>query len=373
MKTSNLAMPPAGRATRVISALLLAGLLAGFTPGGAEPPARTLRVLSRTALPTARSVARDIRWASADSVYVVHAFDGVSEVGFDGLKKRVMLPNSGQLGMSFFGHLAVSDQTLAVTALAFSVAWRPLKTGANKSFQVKTGPFGVPEAMDLQGDRVLLLGMRDNVYLPEVPANGEVAWLGTLSSGLDDLRPVFYDRSGPRLPTYRQCQGAAIGAARFLADGSFVIVPGFERGVHLFSANGRRLRSWKSEDLGADSDCSGINDEQRKELVTKPAAWERWLNRHRIVDDVLPLPQGPGLLVRSWGESGQVHWQLKVLQGSRVETWTVPIIGQRPTDRLRGDVRAGRIAFLLSASGFTGPPIESDPKGEIVVTEVPND
>ncbi|HVT16218.1 MAG TPA: hypothetical protein VHQ90_08585 [Thermoanaerobaculia bacterium] len=373
MKTSKVAMPPAGRAMRGITGFLLAGLLAGFAPGGADPPARTLRILGRAPLPTARSVARDIRWASADSVYVVHAFDGVSEVGLDGVKKRVMLPNSGQLRLSFYGHLAVSDQNLAVTSRAFSVAWRPLKTSKDKSFQVKTLPFGVPEAMDLQGDRILLLGMRHNVYLPEVPANGEIAWLGTLSSGLDDLKPVFYDRSGPRLPTYRHCQGAAIGAARFLADGSFVIVPGFEKGVHLLSPAGRPLRSWKGEEIGADSDCSGISDEQRKELVTKPAAWERWLNRHRIVDDVLPLPQGPGLLVRSWGESGQVYWQLKVLQGSRVETWTVPLIGQRPTDRLRGDVRAGRIAFLLSASGFTGPPTESDPKGEIVVTEVPDE
>jgi hypothetical protein len=77
-------------------------------------------------------------------------------------------------------------------------------------------------------------------------------------------------------------------------------------------------------------------------------------------------------VVRSWGQDGQVHWLLKVLSGSRVETYSVPITGRRPTDRLRGDVRAGTIAFLLSASGFNGPAERSDPQGEVVLAEMPN-
>jgi hypothetical protein len=77
-------------------------------------------------------------------------------------------------------------------------------------------------------------------------------------------------------------------------------------------------------------------------------------------------------VVRYWGEDGQVHWLVKVLSGSRVETYRVPITGRRPTDRLRGDVRAGKIAFLLSASGFNGPAQHSDPQGEVVLAEMPN-
>ncbi|HVT19172.1 MAG TPA: hypothetical protein VHQ90_23705 [Thermoanaerobaculia bacterium] len=377
MKTSNLAMPPAGRVARGIAAFLLAGLLAGITPGGAEPPARTLRILGRTPLPTARSVARDIRWASAESVYISHAVDGVFEVGLDGTRKRVLVPSMGhvrfgQLPVQPYGCLAVSDSVLAVASMSFSIAWRPLKSAPGQLFPLEIRPFTQTEAMDLQGDRVLLLGMRENVYLPEVHPNGEVAWLGTLSSGLKDLKPVLYDRSGPRMPTYCHCRVMAIGAARFLADGSFVIVPGFEKGVHLFSAAGRLLRSWKSEEVGLDTECSVITAEEEEELGQKPAAWQRWLNDHRTVDSILPLPQGPGLLVRSWGEDGEVHWLLKVLSATRVETYTVPITGRRPTDRLRGDVRAGRIAFLLSAAGFNGPPSSSDPKGEIVLAEIPN-
>jgi hypothetical protein len=346
-------------------------------PGDPTAPSwPALRILGRTHLPAARSVARDIRWASASSVYVAHAFDGVVEVGLDGTRRRLLVPSQGhvrfeQIPVQSYGSLAVSDSVLAVTS-SLSITSRPLKSAPGQIFRLEVRPFAQPEAMDLQGDRVLFLGMRDNIYTPEVHPNGEIAWLGTMSSGWQELKPVLYDRSGPRMPAYGHCRGKRIGAARFLADGSFVIVPGFEKGVHLFSADGRLMRSWTGEEVGLDTECSGITEQEEVVLGRQPAAWQRWLNRHRTVDAILPLPQGPGLVVRSWGQDGQVHWLLKVLSGSRVETYSVPITGRRPTDRLRGDVRAGTIAFLLSASGFNGPAERSDPQGEVVLAEMPD-
>lgn len=370
------------RFLRLTAVFLLAGLFAG-TAGSAEPE-RTLRILSRTPLPAASSVARDIRWASESSVYVAHALDGVSEVGLEGAKKRALVPATGHYGripvpgwpggfdLGFYGRLAVSGETLAVSGQDWFLAWRSLKLAADRSYRLETRPFTETEAFDLQGDRILLLGSRDNVYRPEVEAHGEIAWLGTLSSGLADLKPIYYDRSGSRMPTYCHCRGKMLGAARFLADGSFVLVPGFEKGVHLFSASGQLERSWTSEQLGVDTDCTGMSAEEEDDLGRKPASWQRWLNQHRTVDDILALPQGPGLLVRSWGADNQVHWELKILAGSRIETWSLPIAGPRPTDRLRGDVRGDRIVLLLSGSGFNGPPTQSDPTGEIVVAAVPH-
>ena len=367
---------------RLTAVSLLVGLFAG-SAGSAEPE-RTLRILSRTPLPTASSVARDIRWASENSVYVAHAIDGVSELGLEGAKKRALVPATGHLGriqvpgwpggldIGFYGRLAASGETLAVSGQAWFLAWRSLKLGGDRSYRLETRPFANPEAFDLQGDRVLLLGMRDNIYRLGVESHGEIAWLGTLSSGLADLKPIYYDRSGPRMPAFCHCRARMLGAARFLGDGSFVLVPGFEKGVHLFSPSGQLERSWTGEQLGVDTDCTGMSAEEEEELGQKPASWQRWLNQHRTVDDVLPLPQGPGLLVRSWGADNQVHWELEILAGSRIETWSVPIAGPRPTDRLRGDVRGDRIVLLLSGSGFNGPPQQSDPTGEIVVAAVPH-
>ena len=82
------------RAFSGITAGLLVALLAGFARS-AEPE-RTLRILARTPLPAASTVASDVRWASADSVYVVHAHDGVFEIGLDGARKRMLVPALGR-------------------------------------------------------------------------------------------------------------------------------------------------------------------------------------------------------------------------------------------------------------------------------------
>jgi hypothetical protein len=90
-----------------------------------------------------------------------------------------------------------------------------------------------------------------------------------------------------------------------------------------------------------------------------------------VLDDILPLPQGPGLLVRSWGADGRVHWTLKVLQTDGIKTFAVPVVGRRSFDRLQGDVRDGRIVLLLSASGFPTRPAAGDLPAEILLMELP--
>ncbi|HSS75923.1 MAG TPA: hypothetical protein VLV54_04180, partial [Thermoanaerobaculia bacterium] len=167
------------------------------------------------------------------------------------------------------------------------------------------------------------------------------------------------------------CQSKILGAVRFLGDGSFVIAPGFQKGVHLFNAKGECVRSWTSEELGLDSDCSGVTDEEEEKLRMDTAFWLGWLNGHRVVDDILPLPQGPGLLVRAAGEDGQLHWTLKVLTPAGVKTYTVPLASQLREDRLHGDVRDGKIVLLLSASATAYKRDPENRPGEIVVAEMP--
>ena len=350
--------------------VLLAGIL-GCLGVGAAPTAPTLRILGRTPLPPGHSVAKDLRWAGPDSVYVVRALDGVFEVGLTGapLRRRLTPDVKSFADVQHYDRLAVSDTILAVASRDWSLVWRSRQSEADRTFLLEHKPIALTEDMDLQGDRYLLFGLPKKE--PVFGSDGAVVWIGTLSSQLKDLKPVLFDRGGPGVPHFAPCRGHGLGVARFLGDGSFLVVPGFEKGAILYAANGRRVRSWTGEEIGADTDCSGLSREEERDLRMKPETWQRWLNGHHAVDDVLPLPQGPGLLVRSFGADGLVHWQLKVLSGSRIETYQIPIEGQRATDRLRGDVRAGRIALLLSATGWSGSSYESDPRGEIVLAEVP--
>jgi hypothetical protein len=328
-------------------------------------------VIGHAALPELRSIASDIRWASDDSVYVAWSRDGVLEIGLDGARRRQPVPNPKTLGrFQYFDQLAVSPQDLAVSSVNWYMAWRPRVAAANGQVTFQRKALAVTHDLDLWNNRMLFLG------IPEIPnpfASGAIAWLGTLESRVEDLKPVLYDVQGAGAKSFYHCEANQLGAVRFLADGSFVIVPGFQKGAFLFASNGERRRSWTSEQLGLDSDCSDMSDEESNRIQTDWTAWQRWLNAHRVVDDILPLPQGPGLLVRSVGADGRARWELKVLTADRVRTYAVPLLGRRPLDRLHGDFRDGRIVLLLSASGYILSTDPADHQSEILWAEVPND
>lgn len=354
-----------------VGMLCLVLILAGCLGVDAETRPMTLRVVSHAALPELQSIPTDIRWASDDSVYIAWSRDGVFEIGLDGTRRRQPVPNPKTLGrFKYFDQLAVTPKDLAVSSVNWYVAWRPRAAAVDGLVTFQRKPLAVTLDLDLWNDRMLFLG------IPEIPnpfASGAIAWLGKLDSKVEDLKPVLYDVQGAGAKSFYRCEVNELGGVRFLADGSFVIVPGFQKGAHLFAPDGEQRRSWTSEQLGLDSDCSGMSEEEGNQLRIDPAAWQRWLNAHHVVDDILPLPQGPGLLVRSVGEDGRARWELKVLTGNRVRTYAVPVLGRRPGDRLHGDVRGSRIVLLRSASAYILGSDPADHQGEILLAEVPND
>lgn len=361
---------------RGLSALFLGmAALCAWTVG-AQPSPKALRLLQSVPLPRASNVPTDIRWAGKSSVYVSWNRSGVTEIGLDGTHRRVVVPNvkafREKIDPYFHNrHLAVSPTSVAVAASGWTVAWGPLhpKPGISFSFQSHEVPY--IQDIDLFGDRILLMGSvrRGETF----ESTRDVAWVGTLSAQMEDLKPVLYDSAGPGAPNYFNCRTNSVGAVRFLGDGSFVIAPGFQDGVHLYDPAGRQVQTWSNEELGLDAhpDCISMTKEEEAQFRTSDAAWQTWLNRHHLPDDILPLPQGPGLLVRSWGTDGQVHWTLKVLHGKRVETYTVPIKALRPGDRLHGDVRDGQIVLLLS-SGLPWSVAPENLPAEVFVMELPS-
>lgn len=120
------------RLIRLGAACFIGGLLASLGAGAQpepepKPPVKALRIVSRTALPKAKSVPTDIRWAGEDSVYVSWYHDGgVAEVGLDGVRRREPIPNARTFGsMEHFYGLAVSPAVIAAAPIGWHVYWRP--------------------------------------------------------------------------------------------------------------------------------------------------------------------------------------------------------------------------------------------------------
>jgi hypothetical protein len=264
---------------------------------------------------------------------------------------------------SGYEHLAASSTHLAFASSSWYLAWRPLAGKETGTVQFDRREIGVTTDLDLQGDRLLLLGR------PSAPEGGDwagqegIAWLGSLDKHLEDFTPVLADASGVASTHLWKCGTLAIGAVRFLADGSFIVVPGFQPGATLFDAGGHPIRVWSGPETGLDTDCGA------EETVVQgdPSSRLEWLNRHRVLEDVLPLAEGPALLIRFLGQDKRIHWELQILGAQSSRLVEVPLSSAGPTSHLRGDVRNGRIVFLLSQYF---PLMDSSKAGEIVVAEL---
>lgn len=317
-------------------------LLAGSGLAASPPPA--LRILSDRELPPQLLKAVDVRWASERSVYLTLTKWGTVEAVLDplGSKIKEVVPGAAKPD-GFWGssHVGASPEYLVVAGPAFALTWRKAADPLRREIA-----FDGIEDIDVSGRRLAVLGVRRDDkgrFAPE----GAIAWLGSLDKGLTDLRPILFDSRGAGAPSLSACANFELGAVRFLQDGTLLVVPGSQAGAHLYDAQGRLIRTWDTVSLGLDNDCPSLQPEQVQQL-RHPGPRVTWLNQRRTLEDILPLPEGPGLLVRSVSQ-GRPSWQLKVLSrdGSGVKTYAVPASPVNDLSHLRGDVRNGKILLLM--------------------------
>lgn len=339
--------------------------------GRAQSERPALRLLATYTVPGKDSAVTDVRWSGDGSVMVVRREGGVRELELgEGITLgRQPIPDPQKGGRGGLKSLGVSPQYVATANTAPELLWRPFATQKDRSFRLEIREIGAAtEDIDVAGDRLLLLGHP----FPKLEDNqGVIAWVATLGSDLRDWKPLLRDVNAGKSTdlVFYHCLTQAIGAARFLPDGTIAVVPGSQPGVHLFSREGRPLRTWTSRQVGLNTDCRTLPKALETQMRTDEDARVTWLNGQRVLDDILPLPQGPGLLIRSFGADGRVHWELKVLEQSRIATYEVPLTGQ-PFQRLHGDVRGSRIVLLLrSARTFTRNPV--DHAGQLILAELP--
>jgi hypothetical protein len=310
----------------------------------APEPERALRIVLDRPMPPALVSALDVRWASDHSVYLSMLREGTVEasIDFDHLKVTPMIPKMREPEGSFSLLLAASSEYL-VTSGPFWITWRSIASPTKAE-----DAFDSIHDLDVAGDRLLILAARrgeKGKFAPE----GAIAWLGSLRRGLSDLRPVAYDATGPGAKNLGACSNFHIGGVRFLSDGSFLVVPGVQPGILHYSPEGKLIHTWDSALVGLDTDCASLTEEQVRRYAVDPNQKDAWLNQRRILDEILPLPQGPGLVVRSVAQ-GQTRWDLKVLtQKNGIMTCQIPVRAQSELSHLKGDVRGNKVVFVMSA------------------------
>ena len=354
-------------ATLLGTALLLSGSASPNTqtpPAPSPPPA--LRILTDRELPPALWPAADLRWASDSSVFLALTKWGTVEVSLEPLGSKIgkFILGAREPG-GFWGcsRLGASTEYLVAAGPAFSLTWR-----SRTDPLLKEMAFDRIEDIDVGGRRLAILGaIRDDQG--DVAPDGTVVWLGSLDQELTDLRPVLRDQRGVGAPNLNACGNFELGAVRFLPDGTLLVVPGFQAGAYLYDAGGRLVRTWDTVALGLDNDCPSLTQEQIDQLRF-PDPRVAWLNQRRTLEDILPLSEGPGLLIRSVS-GGRPSWTLKVLDrnGAGHRTYAVPIPPVSDLSYLRGDVRKGRIVLLLYTRDRT---YINHLTGRVITAELPD-
>jgi hypothetical protein len=310
----------------------------------AKPAPQALRILSDKVLGEASlKFAMDVRWASDHSVVLALNKNGVVEYDLTGKSApKEMIAGKGVPGGYWQSQqVGLSPQYLVAGSWLFTMTWRTLASAVRQE-----EAFDGIHDLDVHQNRVAVVGARRNAQGDYAP-DGAIAWIGSLDKNLSDLKPLIFDARGVGAPNMGACASFFLGAVRFLTDGSLVVVPGVQPGIARFDPQGKLVKTLDTVALGIDTDCSSIGKDMAAKMGHDVPRRLAWINQRRIVDDVLPLPAGPGLLIRSV-QQGEVRWTLKVLHADNsVGVYDVPVHAENAFSHLKGDVRDGRLVLLL--------------------------
>jgi hypothetical protein len=290
----------------------------------------------------------DVRWSSAKDLYLALGRGGVVELPLlpETARPEVVIPpNLPGERYGFTGLVALSPERLLFASQVFQFGWKVRGAPA----ALRTGWQEFIAGIDVHGDRAVFLGAErsdDGEFSPD----GAIAWTARLGpEKLEERKPLLIGKAGPGAADLNSCACLEKGGVLFFPDGSLFLLPGVESGAYLYDAEGRTLRTWDTGKLGYTDGCPlsagegpAINGDMTVRL--------RWYNSHRVVDEVLALPTGPGIVVREWKE-GMVRWDLvALLPEGKHEQETLPFYSSSDETFLAGDAQGDRLAFVLNDS-----------------------
>lgn len=370
------------------STTILVTFLAFFTAipllaEGDAPKVETLELVTKFDLPTlppSGAGARDVRWASKESVYLAYGIGGAFEFDLRGelVQEREMFPPGNRSGATIIKNLwsiAADKDTIIGHSPSQYLGWR--KTSAESTIQLKQ-MHAVLEDLDVQGDRVVLLGHPGGELFEK--NDWAFLWMGTLTSDLTEWRALGLKLNSPNHA--RIAFNRRLGSARFLSNGNVIVVPVVRPGAILFSSSGKELSSWSLLEIenslrkanGVDLlDESAPPDSSASETVT-----ERDLekiaadleSRRLIIEDVVPLAKKAGLLVRSRAVTPPRYY-LGVLSDD-IQWYELPIKVKPATVLLRGDAleKEGKLAVLVT-DRWKAPESSSATDPNLYIIELP--
>ena len=322
--------------------------------------AQSVRVISDRVLTGDATRALDIRWATAGSVYVSSYFAGVLQVDIATGKSTPAAFVQPRRACPSCSHLGVSNRYVVTSFPVYDMAWKEWSKP-----QVHRHLFDAVVDLDVRGDRLLMLGSRTEGgrWAPD----GVIGWTGSLDKQLKDLRPILYSVKGPKAQTIARCGFLGPGATRFFADGSFVVVPGVEPDIYLFDSSAKLVHTWQTAKLGFVDRCD-LSDAQVEALSADLEQRARWRAARTMVDDVLPAPAGPALLLHEY-RSGVARWTMLVLRrNGPPQRITLPFTTKSDVTSLRADIRGNRIAFLIRSFGEWRPNVV--PSSRLIIAEL---
>jgi hypothetical protein len=323
---------------RVARSALATLILWSALPGlGAQ-----VRVLSDQSLSGTATHAIDVRWLDENAVLVTVYDVGVVQVDTRNTTNLRTIVHPPTPPCQYCVSMALSSNYLATASMNAGIAWKP--RGQPQSYKADLLPGSVRD-FDVYKNRIAILGswLEDHQWA----GGGAIGWIGTLGTKLEDLKPILF----PSAPTkaWHHCNFNYYGGVRFFPDGSLVFVPAIDPGVYLYGPDLKVAYTWQTDQLGFLDRCD-LSHEQMLTYMANPAARKRWLAQNVTIDDVLPMPEGPALLLRKVID-GTVHWTLLQLRKGN-DPYRVELPFTAPSDVaiLRGDVQGNRLVFILYTS-----------------------
>lgn len=332
---------------RIFLGVALIGAAPGLLPA-APTPADCLTLADGGELPPILEWSRDVRFGAGGALYFSSRQQGVLEWQRGSFEPALWTPaGTGRNEVYLPDQLAASADRIVVSSSLFAFGFgRRQGKGLE---QVR--PFDEIGDLDVFGERLAILGAQRDAkgeYAPE----GALAWTGRIGTDPLSWTPLFLSESGEHALNFARCGQMRVGALRFLADGSLFLVPGVEGGAYLYGPAGQLERAFAAEKLGFDTGCPLDQKAANDYGIDEEGRWA-WVNRRRVVDDVLPLPDGRiGLLVREL-KDGKPRFELvRVDRGGSIDRCTVPVATDHVFARLKADVRGDEIVLLLTQEGF---------------------
>lgn len=339
-----------------LNAVRRAAALATLTVFALTARAADWKVARSKQLPAELRWAQDARWSSESAALLTAGKNGVFEWNFSAPPRRIVA-GGGSDGFWFSSRLAASAKHMIVAAPLNGLMWWDRTTNR----KVTEKAFSILMDVDIHGDRVAILGAdydEKGRFAPE----GAIVWTGTLRDRAVRFDPLILGKAGPGAKSMNQCHYLELGAIRFSRDGHLFVIPGIEPGLFEYDTNGRLLRTWATDGLGIVDRCS-LNEQQWLSMSAHPEPRRRWLAARRTVDEMVVLPTGPALLVRSVATSKGVTWDLlEFIENQRTRTTRLPITSKSSQSHLRADADAkGRLLVLRLEYGELDEPAAEPP------------